>query len=112
MHRTLIVARLAPGTSEQVAQVFAESDQTELPHLVGVRARTLFTFHDLYFHLIESTVDPTGPLRRVREHPLFTDVNTKLSRYVCAYSPDWREPADAMAREFYHWSDQAARAPR
>ncbi len=104
MHRTLIVARLEPGRSHDVAQVFAESDRTELPHLVGVSARSLFTFHDLYLHLIESDGDPTPALGRVREHPLFTDVSAKLGRYVTAYHPDWHEPKDAMAREFYHWS--------
>jgi cyclase len=109
MHRTLIVARLEPGRSHEVARVFADSDQTELPHLVGVSARSLFTFHDLYLHLIESDRDPTPGLREVRDHPLFTDVNTKLSRYVTAYSPDWREPKDAMAREFYHWSSEGSR---
>jgi cyclase len=106
MHRTLIVARLETGHRDDVARVFAESDRTELPHLVGVAARTLFSYRGLYFHLIESEHDPAPALRGVRDHPLFIDVNTKLSRHITAYRLDWTEPADAVAAEFYHWSDR------
>src|SRR5690242_4333496 len=53
-HRTLIVARLRTGREADVAAAFAASDRSELPHLVGVTSRSLFTFHDLYFHLISS----------------------------------------------------------
>jgi cyclase len=104
MHRTLIVARLEPDHCHDVARVFAGSDRTELPHLVGVVSRTLFSYQGLYFHLIESERDPAPALRGVRDHPLFIEVDTKLSRHVTAYRPDWKEPADAMAAEFYHWS--------
>ena len=104
MHRTLIVARLEPDRRPDVAAAFAESDRTELPRLVGVRARSLFTFHGLYLHLIETDRDPTPVLRDLHHHPLFADVNAKLGRHVTAYHPDWHEPADAMAQQFYHWS--------
>ena len=104
MHRTLIVDRLEPDRRPDVAAAFAESDRTELPRLVGVRARSLFTFHGLYLHLIETDRDPTPVLHDLRDHPLFADVNAKLGRHVSAYHRDWREPADAMAQEFYHWS--------
>jgi cyclase len=107
MHRTLIVARLKPGGAdsavEAVAEAFAESDRTELPDLLGVAGRSLFSFHDLYFHLIESEVDLRPGLAKVREHPLFADINTKLSAHISAYDPGWRGPQDAMAREFYRW---------
>lgn len=105
-HRTLIVARLEPGRQAQVAEAFAESDQTELPELVGVEARTLFTFHDLYFHLIESRQDPRTTLPAVREHPGWRDINERLAAHVRPYRPDWSGPADAMARPFYHWSSR------
>ncbi len=103
MPRTLIVARMEPGHSRRVAGVFAESDDTELPHLVGVTGRSLFRFHDLYFHLIESARDPRETLPGLRGHPLFTDVNTRLEPYIRPYDPGWREPKDAMATEFYRW---------
>src|SRR5215212_7457579 len=44
MHRTLIVARLDPERQPDVAQIFADSDATELPHMIGVNRRTLFGF--------------------------------------------------------------------
>jgi cyclase len=104
MHRTLIVARLEPGHTAQVADAFAESDATELPRLAGVTGRSLYSFHDLYFHLIESEVDPRPAIAGVRDHPLFTGLSDRLARYITAYDPNWRGPQDAMAHEFYRWS--------
>lgn len=103
MHRTLIVARMSPADAGAVAKLFAESDATELPHMVGVQRRTLFRFHELYFHLIEADDDITDRLYGVRDHPLFTDINTKLAEYMRPYSPTWREPKDSMASQFYAW---------
>jgi cyclase len=103
-HRTLIVARMNPADAAAVAGIFAESDATELPLLLGASRRTLFRFHDLYLHLIEADRDFTGDLYQARGHPLFRDVNTKLGHYVQPYDPGWREPKDAMAEPFYKWS--------
>ncbi|CAI7980870.1 cyclase [Frankia sp. Hr75.2] len=107
--RTLIVARMNPEDAGAVADVFAESDAGELPHLVGVARRDLFRFHGLYFHLIESRADINGTLPPVREHPLFVDVNSKLEKYIAAYDPQtWHGPRDAMADSFYTWvADQS-----
>ena len=105
MHKTLIVARLDPADTGRVAEVFAESDRGELPKLVGVSGRTLFSFHDLYFHLIESNRALGPGLSGVSAHPLFTEVTAMLSSYVRPYDPSWREPGDAMATPFYHWHD-------
>lgn len=106
MDRTLIVARMRPGaTEERIAEVFAASDDTELPRLVGVRSRTLFRFHDLYMHLIDA--DPTGgsTIEAVRHHPLFRQVSEDLNPYIAPYDPEtWQAPADAMARSFYRWT--------
>jgi len=103
MHRTLIVARLKPGHTGEIAEAFTESDRTELPELVGVTGRSLFSFHDLYFHLIETERPIGAGLAQVRDHPLFTDLSAKLADFVVAYDPNWREPKDAMAHEFYRW---------
>ena len=106
MDRVLIVARMKEPDADTVASMWAESDATELPRLVGVRRRSLFHFHGLYFHLIEAESDgpTTGRIEAVREHPLFQDVNTKLANHVTAYDElTWRGPKDAMARLFYSW---------
>jgi len=108
MSRTLIVARMKHGSEKAVKQIFAESDTGELPRILGVRERRLYYFHDLYFHSIESDEDLALPLTEARAHPLFADINKKLSEHVTAYDPaTWRSPSDAMAREFYLWRAQA-----
>jgi len=104
VERTLIVARLDPGHRDEVAELFAASDETELPLLLGVTRRTLFTFHDLYFHLIETDQALKPQLTEVRRHPLFQRIDEGLSAHVKPYHPSWREPKDAMAAAFYEWT--------
>jgi cyclase len=104
MHRTLIVARLDPGPAEEIAEIFAESDATDLPHLIGVSRRTLFRFHDLYFHLVEADDDIQPDLYKARSHPLYQDINERLAKHVRPYDPNWKEPKDAMAEPFYVWN--------
>ncbi len=101
--RTLIVAKLNPGDCDAVSEIFAESDATDLPHLIGVKRRTLFTFHGLYFHLVEAEQDINPKLYKARSHELFRDINVKLQDYMTPYDPSWREPKDSMAQQFYHW---------
>ncbi|QYC40153.1 Tetracenomycin polyketide synthesis protein TcmI [Nonomuraea coxensis DSM 45129] len=109
MHRTLIVAKLRTKDTDRIADVFAASDASDLPHMVGVSRRTLFRFHDLYFHLVEADQDISPNLYRVRSHPLYQDVNTRLTEFVAPYDPDWKEPKDAMASPFYVWTSQDGR---
>ncbi|GAA2273821.1 MULTISPECIES: TcmI family type II polyketide cyclase [Kitasatospora] len=103
-HRTLIVARLEPVHRPRVAELFADSDRTELPNIVGVSRRMLFGFHDLYFHLIEADSEIGPGLERARSTSLFQDLNFELAKCVRPYDPGWREPRDAMAQVFYQWS--------
>ncbi|MFI6847839.1 TcmI family type II polyketide cyclase [Kitasatospora sp. NBC_00085] len=109
MHRTLIVAKLQPGKADDIAGIFGDSDATELPHLVGVSRRTLFRFHDLYFHLVEADQDITPDLYRARSHPLYEEINTRLAACVNPYDPNWKEPKDAMATPFYVWTKDEGR---
>ena len=104
MHRTLIVAKMDPADASSVADVFAESDASELPNLIGVSRRTLFAFHDLYFHLVEADGDISPDLYKARSHPLYKDINTKLGQFISPYDPNWKEPKDAMAAPFYVWT--------
>jgi cyclase len=105
-HRTLIVAKMRDGNADAVAAAFAASDASDLPHMIGVSRRTLFRFHDLYFHLVEADEDISPALYRARAHPLYTELNTKLAALVSPYDPNWREPKDAMATSFYEWTAQ------
>ncbi|MEU2671186.1 TcmI family type II polyketide cyclase [Streptomyces sp. NPDC007164] len=104
MHHALIVARMAPGSAPDIAELFAASDSGELPHLVGVTRRKLFQFGDVYLHLIESEQPPGPEIAKVTQHPEFKDISEQLTAYVSAYDPQtWRSPKDAMAHEFYRW---------
>jgi cyclase len=108
MHHTLIVARMAPGSAQDIAKVFAESDRGELPHLIGVSGRSLFQFGDVYLHLIESEQDPGPAIAKTAGHPEFQHISERLSAYVTAYDPaTWRSPKDAMANCFYRWDRDA-----
>jgi cyclase len=102
MSRLVIVGRVVPGSEEQVAGIFGESDRTELPQIAGVRHRSLYTLNDLYVHLIETDAGSAG-VERASGHPLFLKVSQELSAYISPYSPAWRSPRDAMARCFYTW---------
>ncbi|MEV4471440.1 TcmI family type II polyketide cyclase [Nonomuraea salmonea] len=110
MHRTLIVAKLrSAGNIGPIADAFGASDESELPHMVGVSRRTLFHFHDLYFHLVEADEDISPNLYKARSHPLYEDVNARLAKLVAPYDPDWKEPKDAMASPFYVWTSDKGR---
>ena len=92
-----------PAEAAVIGKLFEESDQTELPHLIGVSRRTLFSFHELYFHLVEADENLATNLYDARSNPLYADLNTKLAQHITPYSPTWREPKDAMATVFYSW---------
>ena len=103
MKQTLIVARMDPANAEAVAGIFGESDATRLPHMIGVSRRTLFRFHDLYFHLVEAADDITDRLYEARRHELYTSIEGRLAEQLRPYDPGWKEPKDAMAVPFYTW---------
>ncbi|WP_026361230.1 TcmI family type II polyketide cyclase [Amycolatopsis nigrescens] len=106
MHSTLIVARMNPASSNAVARIFQEFDNTEMPDRMGTRRRQLFTYRGLYFHLQDfETTDGGAAIEKAKDHPLFRQVSAELKPHVEAYDPQtWRSPADAMAGRFYHWS--------
>jgi len=102
--RGVIVAKIKPGSEEDVARIFAESDQTDLPGLAGVKHRSLFVLDDVYIHYVETTEDFEAAVDEIREHPLFKDISTRLDEHITPYDPEtWRSPKDATAWEFYSW---------
>jgi cyclase len=104
---TLIVARLKSGDAarreQAIRDLFAASDATELPDLVGVRERRLFTFQDLYFHLVESEQALTRTLTPQHDNPLFKAVSVAMEEHVEPYRGAWGGIREASARQFYHW---------
>jgi cyclase len=107
--RGAIVARIKPGSQEEVARIFAESDETDLPKITGVRHRSLFVLDDIYIHLVETDDEFAATVDKVRDHDLFVDISRKLDPYITPYNPEtWRSPKDAQAIEFYSWDPPAA----
>jgi cyclase len=105
MNRTVIVAKIQPNAEQSVAQIFAASDATSLPHDLGVRARSLDSLNDLYLHVIDFHRDPAEALRKGPQLPGFRQISDELRAYIRPYDPEtWRSPQDAVAREFYHWA--------
>jgi hypothetical protein len=103
MHTTLIVARFRPGSEGEIARLFAESDATDLPDIIGVQRRKLFTFHDLYIHMVEAE-KPVGPAVE-REHgtALFQQISKALDAHIIPFEGKWGSVHQASARQFYHW---------
>jgi cyclase len=108
--RGVIVARIKPGSEDQVAGIFAESDESELPALAGVTHRSLFVLDDIYVHYVEMDEDFEQSVDAVRGHPLFQEISRKLDEHITPYDPEtWRSPKDATAREFYSWDADSSR---
>jgi len=105
MHSTLIVGRMNPESSLEVAQLFAAFDDTDMPQRMGTRRRELFSYNGLYFHLQDfQHNDGRERVSDARTDPLFIKISEDLKRYIGAYDPQtWKSPADAMAARFYHW---------
>ncbi|MFV0524993.1 MAG: TcmI family type II polyketide cyclase [Acidimicrobiales bacterium] len=102
--RTLIVAKLVPGSENQIAQIFSESDAGELPRQMDVQERSLYVLRDLYVHIIDFESEAEQRIKSGQDSAGFRDISERLSRHVRPYDPEtWRSPADAMARRFYHW---------
>jgi len=103
--RKLFVLKLKPGHAEEVAALFAEHDRGDMPAEVGLTRRTLFRFHDLYFHLAEGPEDLLERLGKARDRPDFRSIDTELDAHLERYDPaTWRDLKDSMATPFYTWS--------
>lgn len=103
MNRSVVVAKIQPAAEHEVAAIWAESDQTELPRIAGITHRSLYRLGDLYVHLLETVQPGADAVRTAMGHAEFAKVSTKLSQYVTPYLPTWKSPPDAQAHCFYEW---------
>ena len=104
MHSNLIVARMEPGHQQEVAELFARFDRTDMPGRMGTRRRQLFEFEGLYFHLQDFEAEETdAAIEAAKNDPRFVQVSADLRPFIEPYKPDWASPKDAMARRFYTW---------
>ena len=104
MYRSLLIARITPGTEGEIARIFSESDRTDLPRVAGVRQRELYSLGDCYVHLLETDRPGQLALDDARQQVEFDRVSKRLSEYVSPYLPTWRSPRDAVATRFYDWA--------
>lgn len=105
MNRTIIVARIQPDAESSVADVFAASDATSLPHDLGVKHRALYSLQDIYLHVIDFDQDPAQALRKAEQLQGFRQISDNLRPYIKPYDEQtWRTPQDAVAKQFYRWS--------
>ncbi|MFY1635035.1 TcmI family type II polyketide cyclase [Solwaraspora sp. WMMB335] len=100
--RTVIVARIAPGTHQKVADVFDYYDNSTRPQDFGVIGRRLLSLDDLYIHLVERKEDPAVS-GQTRGLPAFQKITEIICQYVTPYQKNWRNPSDSVAKEFYRW---------
>ena len=106
MHSTLIVARMRPESADEVAELFAAFDKTEMPHRMGTVRRQLFHYRGLYFHLQDFAESDGGQrIEAAKNDDRFIAISEDLKAHIAAFDPaTWRSPSDAMARRFYDWS--------
>ncbi|HEY7432623.1 MAG TPA: TcmI family type II polyketide cyclase [Streptosporangiaceae bacterium] len=102
-HRSIIVARMTPGSEAEIARIWARSDETELPKLAGVWRRELYRLGDLYLHVIETEQPGTQAVGVAREQEEFKRISDELAAFISPYLPTWRSPQDALAARFYTW---------
>jgi cyclase len=108
--RSVIVARIVPGSEDKVAGVFGHYDKATRPQDAGVIGRTLLSMHDLYIHIIERDQDPKVS-GKTRGLPAFQKISEEIAPYVTPYPKDWKVPSDSVAQEFYSWAPTNNSAP-
>lgn len=92
-----------PGSAEEVARIWAESDATELPRLADVTHRSLWTLGDVYIQLLETKNPGQETIEKIKDHPEFARISDRLREYISPYLSTWRSPKDAQAQCFYSY---------
>ncbi|SNS75341.1 Polyketide synthesis cyclase [Geodermatophilus saharensis] len=104
---TVMVQRMRPGSEEDVARVYAESDAGPLSAETGITGRWLYSMEDVVVHLLEQDPVRAAAVRQNHEslRPAFAKVMADLAPYVSPYRPEtWQNPRDSVARVFHRWT--------
>jgi aromatase len=107
VYRGVIIGRYQQGSEDAIIEAFRRSDDTELPHILGVKSRHVWVLGDIYMHFVEGQSALPHILREHATDPLFKHVKAELDRYVKPLSP---ELYPGVAREIYHWTPGQAQA--
>jgi hypothetical protein len=102
-YRALMIRRWDPAHRDRIAEIFRAHDETELPAQIGATRRTLFGYHDLYFHLIEAEDDFRERLFAAVGDQRFRTVDDELATLLTPYRADTPSMAQAQAEPFYDW---------
>ncbi|MEO6890481.1 MAG: TcmI family type II polyketide cyclase [Ktedonobacteraceae bacterium] len=100
-YRGVIIGQYQPGSEDKIVAAFTRSDATELPHLIGVKHRYVWTQGNIYVHFIEARSSLPAILKEYAQHPLFQDVKAELDQYVSLIDPD----LPPSAKRIYQWSN-------
>lgn len=105
VYRGVIIGRYQAGSEDAIIDAFRRSDDTELPHILGVKSRHVWVLGDIYMHFVEGQSALPHILREHATDPLFKNVKAELDQYVKPLTP---ELYPGVAREIYHWTPEQA----
>jgi len=106
VYRGVIIGRYEKGSEDAITNAFQRSDETELPHILGVKSRHVWVLGDIYMHFVEGQSALPEILKEHAKDPLFKDVKAELDTYVKPLSPDLYP---GVAHEIYRWTPAQAK---
>lgn len=107
LHRGVIIGRYQSGSEAEIAEAFKRSDETELPHLLGVKSRHIWVLGDIYMHFVEAEASLPRVIKEYAQHPLFKAVKQDVDVFVQPLSPELNP---GVGREIYSWTKQQRQA--
>ena len=103
MQQIMIVAKMRAQDAPTVAEIFARSHATSMPHEIGVTSRMLYRFHEIYVHVIDLGCPAVEAMQTAQGLPSLRAVSEELKPFIEAYDANWHSACDAMAIRFNHW---------
>lgn len=99
LYRGVIIGRHTEGSEDKIAEAFARSDATELPHLIGIESRHVWVQGEIYVHFVEGKATLPTVLKEYGQHPLFQEVKAELDQYVSLIYPE----LPPNGKQIYEW---------
>ena len=105
MHSVVFVGVLTEGATPKVATLFSEFDSSELPALIGLRRRPMYSYYDLHINVLDFSQEPDAArIEALKGDPRVERHVRRLNDLVAPLRPEgWRDVADSAASPFYLW---------